>query len=157
MKTARNSNVEGVFRLSEAGIEHDILAEDHRSSIFILTSCIYWNFNIYPLFFIHISIHICWADKLSIDKSPVTDLIKKLFFRKTVHTVHCVFLFIEIIMLHGEWLVNSEHFTVHFCRFAGKKNRRLPVRVGYFVMGSSHFGSQSALLSSLSVRLVCMP
>ncbi|HGU6622050.1 TPA: hypothetical protein ACNAIP_002219 [Citrobacter amalonaticus] len=27
MKTARNSNVEGVFRLSEAGIGHDILAE----------------------------------------------------------------------------------------------------------------------------------
>lgn len=24
-------------------------------------------------------------------------------------------------MLHGEWLVNSEHFTVHFYRFSGKK------------------------------------
>lgn len=97
------------------------LAEDHRSSICSLMPCIYCDFNICILFFIHISIHICWTDKLSIDKSPVTDLIKKLFFRKTVHTVHCVFLFIKIIMLHGEWLVNSEHFTVHFCRFAGKK------------------------------------
>ncbi|WP_206752850.1 hypothetical protein, partial [Klebsiella pneumoniae] len=100
---------------------------------------------------------ICRTDKLSIDKSPVTELIKKTFFRKTVHTLHCVFLFIKIIILRGEWLVNSEHFTVHFCRFAGKKDRRLPVRVGYFATGSSHFGSQSALLSSLSARLVCMP
>lgn len=58
------------------------LAEDHRSSICILTPCIYWDFNIYTLFFIHISIHICWTDKLSIDKSPVTDLIKNFFLEK---------------------------------------------------------------------------
>lgn len=52
----------------------------------------------------------------------------KNFFRKTVHTVHCAFLFIKFIMLHGERLVNSEHFTVHFCRFAGKKRPAMPVR-----------------------------
>lgn len=133
------------------------LAEDHRSSICSLMPCIYCDFNICILFFIHISIHICWTDKLSIDKSPVTDLIKKLFFRKTVHTVHCVFLFIKIIMLHGEWLVNSDTLLFTFAVLQVKKDRRLPVRVGYFVMGLSHFGNQSALLSSLSVRLVCMP
>lgn len=81
---------------------------------------------------------------------------QKTFFRKTVHTVHCAFLFIKFIMLHGERLVNSEHFTVHFCRFAGKKTGDAG-QGGYFAMGSSHFGSQSALLSSLSARLVCMP
>ncbi|WP_205419584.1 hypothetical protein, partial [Klebsiella pneumoniae] len=51
----------------------------------------------------------------------MTVLIKKLFFRKTVHTVHYTFLSLLFICLRGEWLVNSEHFTVHFCRFAGKK------------------------------------
>jgi hypothetical protein len=38
-----------------------------------------------------------------------------------------------------------------------KKDRLLPVWVVYFAVGSSHFGSQSPLLSSFSVRLVCMP
>ncbi|WP_348235521.1 hypothetical protein, partial [Salmonella enterica] len=52
---------------------------------------------------------------------------KILFFRKTVHTVHCAFLFIKFIMLHGEGLVNSEHFTVHFGRFAGKKRPAMRV------------------------------
>ena len=46
---------------------------------------------------------------------------KKLFFEKTVHTVHLVILFIIFKLLYSEWLVNSEHFTVHFYRFAGKK------------------------------------
>ncbi|HAH4759181.1 TPA: hypothetical protein HH187_001699 [Escherichia coli] len=46
---------------------------------------------------------------------------KKLFFRKTVHTVHTVVFAFNFIVIRCEWLVNSEHFTVHFCRFAGKK------------------------------------
>ena len=60
---------------------------------------------------------------------------KKLFFRKTVHTVHCVFLFIKIIVLCGEWLVNSEHFTVHFCRFSGKKRPAIAGQVRLFRYG----------------------
>lgn len=32
-----------------------------------------------------------------------------------------MFLFLIFSSLIGEWLVNSEHSTVHFCRFAGKK------------------------------------
>ena len=46
---------------------------------------------------------------------------KKVFFRKTVHTDHCVFLFRIFSRLHGEWLVNSEHFTVHRCWLLDKK------------------------------------
>ncbi|KAA1483202.1 hypothetical protein F1D31_11190 [Klebsiella pneumoniae] len=61
------------------------------------------------------------------------------------------------IMLSGEYSMNSEYFTVHSGRCAGKKRPAMPVRVVYFAAGSSHFGSQSALLSSLRARLVCMP
>ncbi|HBY3956188.1 TPA: hypothetical protein MIT52_16390 [Klebsiella quasipneumoniae] len=61
------------------------------------------------------------------------------------------------MVLAGEYSVNSEHFTVHSARCAGKKRPAMPVRVGYVAAGSSHFGSQSALLSSLRVRLVCIP
>ncbi|HBX2583285.1 TPA: hypothetical protein MHT89_26250 [Klebsiella pneumoniae] len=68
-----------------------------------------------------------------------------------------VFLLFNFIMLSGEHSVNSEHFTVHSARCAGKKRPAMPVRVGYVAVGSSHFGSQSALLSSLRARLVCMP
>ena len=138
-------------------VRRGILAEDHRSSICILTPCIYCVFNIFLLFFIHISIHICWTDKLSIDKSPVTDLIKNFFLEKlfTLFTEYfCLFKSL-CYTVNGWWTVNTLLFT--FAVLQVKKDRRLPVRVGYFVMGSSHFGSQSALLSSLSVRLVCMP
>ncbi|MBK2539809.1 hypothetical protein FKK34_10385 [Klebsiella quasipneumoniae] len=68
-----------------------------------------------------------------------------------------MFLLFTFRMLEGEYLVNSEHFTVHSGRCAGKKRPAMPVRVGYVAVGSSHFGSQSALLSSLRARLVCMP
>lgn len=46
---------------------------------------------------------------------------EKVFSGKTVHTVHSVFLFFIFIMLAGEYSVNSEHFTVHSGRYAGKK------------------------------------
>ncbi|HBX8452394.1 hypothetical protein C7M87_04920 [Klebsiella pneumoniae] len=68
-----------------------------------------------------------------------------------------MFLLFIFIMLAGEYSVNSEHFTVHSGRCAGKKRPAMPVRVGYVAVGSSHFGSQSALLSSLRARLVCIP
>lgn len=38
---------------------------------------------------------------------------EKAFSGKNVHTVHSVFLLFIFIVLHGESLVNSEHFTVH--------------------------------------------
>lgn len=53
--------------------------------------------------------------------------------------------------------MNSEHFTVHFRGLQVKKDRLMPVRVGYRAVVSSHRGSQSALLSSLRARLVCIP
>ncbi|SXN14949.1 Uncharacterised protein [Klebsiella pneumoniae] len=46
------------------------------------------------------------------------------------------------------------------CSLSGisdKKDRLMPVRVGYVAVVSSHRGSQSALLSSLSARFVCIP
>lgn len=63
-----------------------------------------------------------------------------------------MFLFITFIVLAGEDSVNTSLFTL--AGEQAKKDRLLPVRVGYVAVGSSHFGSQSALLSSLRMRLV---
>lgn len=46
---------------------------------------------------------------------------EKVFSGKTVHTVHSVFLLFIFMMLSCEYSVNSEHFTVHSARYAGKK------------------------------------
>ncbi len=53
--------------------------------------------------------------------SSLKNVGKKVFSGKTVHTVHLVFLLFIFIMLVGEYSVNSEHFTVHSGRYAGKK------------------------------------
>ncbi|HHT3261388.1 TPA: hypothetical protein ACTYMQ_005577, partial [Klebsiella pneumoniae] len=60
-----------------------------------------------------------------------------------------MFLLFIFMILDGEYSVSSEHFTLHSARCAGKKRPAMPVRVGYVAVGSLHFGSQSALLSSL--------
>ncbi|EAW1962628.1 hypothetical protein AYO19_18515 [Salmonella enterica] len=46
-----------------------------------------------------------------------------------------MFLSLIFSMLSGEWLVNSEHFTVHFCRFAGKKRPAIAGQVRLFRYG----------------------
>lgn len=84
-------------------------------------------------------------------------LRKNLFLRKTVHTVHSPLFVFNFNVIYSEQSVNSEHFTVHFPGFQVKKDRLMPVRVGYVAVVSSHRGSQSALLSSLSARFVCIP
>lgn len=53
---------------------------------------------------------------------------EKAFSGKTVHTVHSGFLLFIFIVLSGEHSVNSEHFTVHSGRCAGKKRPAMPVR-----------------------------
>ena len=80
---------------------------------------------------------------------------EKAFSGKTVHTVHSGFLLFIFIVLSGEHSVNTLLFTLAGVQV--KKDRQCRSEIGYVAVGSSHFGSQSALLSSLSVRLVCMP
>ncbi|EEC7037261.1 hypothetical protein ULS24_004221 [Salmonella enterica] len=80
--------------------------------------------------------------------------MKKLFLRKTVHAPLFIFNF---NVIYGERSVSSERFTVHLPGFQIKKDRLMPVRVGYVAVVSSHWGSQSSLLSSLSARFVCIP
>ena len=61
-------------------------------------------------------------------------------------------------MIQGEYTVKGEQWIVHFKAIARKKKTGYcRSGVGYVAAGSSHFGSQSPLLSSLSVRLVCVP
>ncbi|PXH80592.1 hypothetical protein ELLBI42_00375 [Enterobacter ludwigii] len=77
--------------------------------------------------------------------------------RLTVHTVHLSFLYNNFMMLRGEQTVKGEQSIVHLNGQSGIKRPAVPVCVGYIAVVSSHFGSQSPLLSSLSVRLVCVP
>lgn len=82
---------------------------------------------------------------------------KKVFSGFIVHSVHPAFFHFIFIVLAGEYTVKGEQWNVHLrCRQI-QKDRRMPVCVGYVASGSSHFGSHSPLLSSFSVRLVCVP
>lgn len=76
-----------------------ILAEDHRSDFLRITACIYCDFYIYNLFVIHISIHIFWPDKQSIDKAPVTDLIKNFFWENCSYCSLGYFIYIIHVVM----------------------------------------------------------
>jgi hypothetical protein len=60
--------------------------------------------------------------------------------------------FIEL----NQFSLRTVSLIVHDVWIESAKKRLLPVGLGYFAMGPSHFGRQSALLSSLSARLVCI-
>ncbi|EAV9217199.1 hypothetical protein DB057_11160 [Salmonella enterica] len=69
-----------------------------------------------------------------------------------------MFFFNYFMVITGEYTVKGEQWIVHLAVIVRKKKTGFcRSEVGYVAAGSSHFGSQSPLLSSLSVRLVCVP
>ncbi|EEU9396855.1 hypothetical protein F0S29_14140 [Escherichia coli] len=82
----------------------------------------------------------------------------KVFLGFTVHSVHLCFFINNFIMIKGEYTVKGEQWIVHLEAMVRKKKTGCcRSEVDYVAASSSHFGSQSPLLSSLSVRLVCVP
>lgn len=62
------------------------------------------------------------------------------------------------MMIKGEYTMNGEQWIVHPEAMVKKKKIGCcRSDVGYVAAGSSHFGGQAPLLSSMSVRLVCVP
>lgn len=109
-----------------------------------------------PVYVLFSSVLFCSERRLR--KCDGGDQGEKVFLVFTVHSVHLWFFINNFMVIHGEHPVKSEQWIVHLAVIVRKKKTgSCRSEVGYVAAGSSHLGSQSPLLSSLSVRLVCVP